>query len=118
MHIMSTNFTKTLVWKHEYDVKLRRHKVRTSNANDNHMPLNEKNMNIFCVRHCDAVWVASFFKNSTIGNFKQSTECVYLHLSFSTMLIIQVMCFALCIYDCSWVTSVLLQTDRFFCRLI
>jgi len=26
MLIMSTNFAKTLVWKHEYDVKLWRHK--------------------------------------------------------------------------------------------
>jgi len=41
MHIMSTNFAKTLVWKHEYDVKLWRHKQRTLNTNDHHMPLNE-----------------------------------------------------------------------------
>jgi len=41
MHIMSTNFAKTLVWKHEYDVKLWRHKQRTPNTNDHHMPLNE-----------------------------------------------------------------------------
>jgi len=33
MHIMSTNFAKPLVWKHEYDVKLWRHKQRTPNAN-------------------------------------------------------------------------------------
>jgi len=41
MHIMSTNFAKTLVWKHEYDVKLWHHKERTPNTNDYHMPLNE-----------------------------------------------------------------------------
>ena len=29
MHIMSTNFAKTLVWKHGNDVKLWRHKQRT-----------------------------------------------------------------------------------------
>jgi len=29
---MSTNFVQTLVWKHEYDVKLWRHKQRTSNT--------------------------------------------------------------------------------------
>ena len=52
MHIMSTNFAKTLIWKHEYDVKVWRHKQRTPNANDHHMPLNEKPpMKIFCVRH-------------------------------------------------------------------
>ena len=37
MAIMSTNFA----WKHEYDVKLRRHKKCTPNTNDHHMPLNE-----------------------------------------------------------------------------
>jgi len=41
MPIMSTNFAKTLVWKHEYDVKLWRHKDRTPHTNDHHMPLNE-----------------------------------------------------------------------------
>jgi len=50
---MSTNFAKTLVWKHEYDVKLWRHKQRTPNTNDHSMPLNElPPMKIFCVRHC------------------------------------------------------------------
>jgi len=29
-----------LVWKYEYDVKLWRHKQRTPNTNDHHMPLN------------------------------------------------------------------------------
>jgi len=42
MHIMSTNFVKMLVWKDEYDVKLWRHKERTANTNDHHMPLIEK----------------------------------------------------------------------------
>jgi len=41
MHIMSTNFAKTLVWKHEFDVKLWRRKERTPNTNDHHIPLNE-----------------------------------------------------------------------------
>jgi len=53
MHIVSTNFVKTLVWKHEYDVKLRRHKQRTPNTNYHHVPLNQNPpMKIFCVRHC------------------------------------------------------------------
>jgi len=38
---MSTNFGKTLVWKYEYEAKLRRHKRRTPNTNDHHMPLYE-----------------------------------------------------------------------------
>ena len=33
MHIMLKNFAKTLVLKHEYDVKLWRHKQRTPNTN-------------------------------------------------------------------------------------
>jgi len=41
VHIMSTNFAKTLVWKQDYDVKLRRHNQRTPNTNDYPMPLNE-----------------------------------------------------------------------------
>jgi len=41
MHIVSTNFAKALVWKHAYDVKLRRHKQRAPNTIDHHMPLNE-----------------------------------------------------------------------------
>ena len=41
MHIMSTNFAKTVVWKHGNDVKLWRHKQRTPNANDHHMPFNQ-----------------------------------------------------------------------------
>jgi len=41
VHIMSTNFAKTLFWKQDYDVKLWRHKQRTPNTNDYPMPLNE-----------------------------------------------------------------------------
>ena len=41
MHIMSTNFAKTLIRQYEYDVKLLRHKQRTPNTNDHHMSLNE-----------------------------------------------------------------------------
>jgi len=41
MKIMSKNFAKTLVWKYEYDVKWWRHKERTPNTNDYHMPLKE-----------------------------------------------------------------------------
>ena len=49
---MSTNFAKTLVWKHEYDVNLWHHKQRTPNTNDHHVPLNELlPMKIFCLRH-------------------------------------------------------------------
>jgi len=43
---------KTLVWKHEHDVKLWLHKQHTPNTNDHHVPLNENSpMKIFCVRH-------------------------------------------------------------------
>jgi len=53
MHIMPTNVAKTFVWKYDYDAKLWRHKKRTPNTNDHHMPLNEPpSMKIFCVRHC------------------------------------------------------------------
>ena len=38
---MSKKLAKTLVWKYDYDVKLWRHKQRTPNINDHHMPLNE-----------------------------------------------------------------------------
>ena len=49
---MLTNFTKTLVWKQDYDVILWRHKQRTPNTNDYPMPLNETPpMKSFCVRH-------------------------------------------------------------------
>jgi len=41
LNIVSRNFATTLVWKHEYDEKLLRHKQRTPNTNDHHMPLNE-----------------------------------------------------------------------------
>ena len=41
MHIMSKNFAKMLVLKHVCDFKLRRHKQRTPNTNDPHIPLNE-----------------------------------------------------------------------------
>ena len=41
MHVRSTNFAKTLVWKQDYDVKLWRHKQRTPNTNDYPMSLNE-----------------------------------------------------------------------------
>jgi len=41
MHIMSTKFAKTLVWKHEYNIELWRHKQRKPNTNDHHMPLIE-----------------------------------------------------------------------------
>jgi len=34
MHIMTTNLAKTLVWKHEYDVKLWRNKQSTPNTNE------------------------------------------------------------------------------------
>jgi len=50
---MSTKFAKTLLWEHDYDVKLWRHKQRTPNTNVHHMPLNETTHKNFCVRHCD-----------------------------------------------------------------
>jgi len=36
VHIMSTNFAKTLFFKHKYDVRLWRHKQRTPKTNDHH----------------------------------------------------------------------------------
>jgi len=56
MRIMSTNFAKELVWKHEYDVKLWRHKDTTPGTNDHHMPLNETPMKIFFLRHWLGDW--------------------------------------------------------------
>jgi len=50
---MSKNLAETLVWKYEYDIKLWRHKQRTSNKNDHHIPLNDPPpIKIFCARHC------------------------------------------------------------------
>ena len=44
--------SQNVVWKHEYDVKLWRHKQRKPNTSDHRMPLNETpSMKIFCVRH-------------------------------------------------------------------
>ena len=57
IHNVSTNFAKTLVWKPECDIKLWRHKHRTPNINDHHMPLNETPpMKIFCVSHWCRLW--------------------------------------------------------------
>ena len=39
MHVVSTNFAKTLICKREYDVILWRHKQRISNNNDHYTPL-------------------------------------------------------------------------------
>jgi len=56
MHTVSTNFAKALVWKHQYDVKLQRHKQRKPNTNYHHMPLNEiPPMKFFRVRHSKEV---------------------------------------------------------------
>ena len=51
---MSTNFAETLVWKHEYDVKMWRHKQLTPNKNDDichWMNREPPPMKTFCVRH-------------------------------------------------------------------
>ena len=39
MHVVSTNFAKTMICKREYDVILRLHKRRISNNNDHYTPL-------------------------------------------------------------------------------
>ena len=39
MHVVSTNFAKTLICKREYDVILWRHKQRISNNSDHYTPL-------------------------------------------------------------------------------
>jgi len=39
MHVVSTNFAKTLICKREYDVILWRHKERISNNNDHYTPM-------------------------------------------------------------------------------
>jgi len=53
MHIMSTNFVKTLVWKHEYDVTKTAHNKQMTTICHWMNPL----MKIFCVRHCSTSWV-------------------------------------------------------------
>ena len=40
-YYVNKNFAKTLVLKHEYDVKLWRHKQSKPNTNDDHVPLSE-----------------------------------------------------------------------------
>jgi len=40
MHILSTNYCRTLLWKHDYDVKWWCHKQSTPNTNVHYMPLN------------------------------------------------------------------------------
>jgi len=48
MHIMSTNFVKPLVWKHEYDVTNNAHQMQmTPICHWMKIPL----VKIFCVRH-------------------------------------------------------------------
>jgi len=48
MHIMSTNFVKPLVWKHEYDVTNIAHQMQmTPICHWMKIPL----VKIFCVRH-------------------------------------------------------------------
>jgi len=39
MHVVSTNFAKTLFWKREYDIILQRYKQHVSSNNDHHTPL-------------------------------------------------------------------------------
>ena len=51
MPIILTNVAKTLIWTHEYDVKLLRLKERTPNTNDHHIPLKDPPVKFFCVRH-------------------------------------------------------------------
>jgi len=63
MHIMSTNFAKALVWKHEYDVKLWHHKERTPNTNDYHMPPNE-----------NFPWKFSAYATESIDAFKMKLK--------------------------------------------
>jgi len=57
MHIVTTNFAKTLVWKHEYDVKLWHHKQRTPVQMTTTCYWVKPPMKIFRVRHC---WLAIF----------------------------------------------------------
>jgi len=60
MHIVSTNFAKTLVWKHLYDVKLWRHKHRTANTMSTICHLMKPSMKIFCARHCVLIMPEGF----------------------------------------------------------
>jgi len=55
--IMPTNFAKTLVWKHEYDVKLWRQKSAHQIKMTTICQWMNPHMKIFCVRHCRYVWV-------------------------------------------------------------
>jgi len=63
--------------KHEYHVKLWRHKQRTRNTNDCHMPLNETlPMKIFCVRH----WVIVIFPQLILFAHTVASFCTWISL--------------------------------------
>jgi len=49
MRIMSTNFAKMLVWKHEYDDTNTAHQIQMTTICHWMTP---PSMKIFCVRHC------------------------------------------------------------------
>jgi len=87
MHTTSTNFAKMLVWKHEYVFKLWRHKQRTPNTNDQHMPLNETSHENFllmllqfcsseCTKFCNTHRQIYRGRNSTIMiRFCETVPC-------------------------------------------
>jgi len=62
---MSTNFAKTLVWKQDYDIKLWRHKQRTTNTNDYPMSLNET-----------PPWKFSAYATTYLPRFLVSSGCI------------------------------------------
>ena len=85
MHFMSTNFAKTLFWKHETDVKLWRHKQRTPTTNDHNMPLNETlqwKFSAYATKpgiqpHCSHWW-----SHTNNGVFKLVEELLHVRPSF------------------------------------
>ena len=84
MHIVSTNFAKTLVWKYEYDVKLWRHK-RTNykwlTYGTEWIPHEN-----FCVRHCIDSNLKRISKMSTLPpSGKISADAHASNISFRTI---------------------------------
>jgi len=70
MHIMSTIFANTLVWKHDYDAKLWLHKQRTSNTNEHHTPLNQW-LSKCLISTSNGHWIARGSMNNCWGLLEQ-----------------------------------------------
>jgi len=75
MHIVSTNFATTLISKHEYDVKLWRHKQRTPNTISHHTPLSETPPWKFSAYATDLGLVIQGFDASDLFRKLESDQC-------------------------------------------